>query len=101
MGNPTNGSSSYQLMTDNFYCRVRNLPVTRDGLKGTVVSAQWDVESNDGLASLDEVEVLLLNAGLTSGFVVEELDLLEETGFVVLIELGAELGLSGEGSHGD
>lgn len=80
---------------------VRNLPVTRDGLKGTVVSAQWDVESNDGLASLDEVEVLLLNAGLTSGFVVEELDLLEETGFVVLIELGAELGLSGEGSHGD
>ena len=79
----------------------RNLPVARDGLKGTVVSAEWDVESHDGLASLDEVEVLLLNAGLTSGFVVEELDLLEETGFVVLVELGAEFGTGGEGSHGD
>ena len=48
---------------------VRNLPVTRDSLKGTVVSAEWDVESNDGLARLDEVQVLLLDAGLTSGFV--------------------------------
>ena len=78
-----------------------NLPVARHSLELAIISAEGNVEPNDGLASLDEVEVLLLNAGLTSGFVVEELDLLEETGFVVLIELGAELGLSGEGSHGD
>ena len=68
-----------------------DLPVTRDSLEGTVVSAQWDVESHDSLASLDEVQVLLLDAGLSGGFVVEELDLLEETRLVVLIELGAEL----------
>lgn len=64
--------------------------VTRDGLKGAIVSAEWDVESHDGLAGLDKVEVLLFDASLTSGFVVEELDLLEETGFVVLVELGSE-----------
>ena len=73
-----------------------DLPVTRDSLESTVVSAQWDVESHDSLASLDEVQVLLLDAGLSGGFVVEELDLLEETGLVVLIELGAELSLGGE-----
>ena len=73
------------------------LPVTRDGLKGSIVSAEWDVESHDGLAGLDKVEVLLFDASLAGGFVVEELDLLEETGFVVLVELGAELfALSGE-----
>lgn len=32
-----------------------DLPVTRDGLESTVVSAQWDVESHDSLASLDEI----------------------------------------------
>ena len=32
--------------------------VTRDGLKGIVVSAKWDVESNDGLASQDGVSLL-------------------------------------------
>ena len=73
-----------------------DLPVTRDSLEGTVVSAQWDVESHDSLASLDEVQVLLLDAGLSGGFVVEELDLLEETGLVVLIELRAEFWLGSE-----
>ena len=73
-----------------------DLPVTRDGLESTVVSAQWDVESHDSLASLDEVQVLLLDAGLSGGFVVEELDLLEETGLVVLIELRAEFWLGSE-----
>ena len=72
-----------------------DLPVTCDSFKIAVVSAQWDVESHDSLAGLDEVQVLLLDAGLSGSFVVEELDLLEETGFVVLIELGSELLLSG------
>ena len=72
------------------------LPVTSDGLKSAVVSAEWDVESHDGLASLDKVEVLLFNAGRGSGLVVEKFDLLEETGFVVLVDLGAEFGRNGE-----
>jgi hypothetical protein len=38
---------------------------------------------------LDQVEVLGGNTGLAGSFVVEELDLLEETGFAVLIETGA------------
>ena len=72
-----------------------NLPVAGDGLEGTVVAAEGDVETNNSLASLDEVEVLLIDASLGSGVLIEELDLLEETWLVVLIELGAELLASG------
>ena len=68
-----------------------NLPVASDGLEGAVVSTEWDVESNDGLAGLDELEVLGVNAGLASSLVEEELDLLEETWLVVLVELWPEL----------
>ena len=74
------------------------LPVTRDGLKGFIVSAEWDVESHDGLAGLDEVEVLIFDARLLGGVVEEKLDLLEETRLVVLVELGTELGRGGEGT---
>ena len=69
--------------------------VAGNGLKGAVVSAEGDVESDDGLASLDQVKVLLINASFSSGFVEEELDLFEETGFTVFIELGSELWLRG------
>ena len=67
--------------------------VAGNGLKGAVVSAEGDVESDDGLASLDQVKLLLINASFSSGFVEEELDLFEETGFTVFIELGSELWL--------
>ena len=73
-----------------------HLPVAGDGLEGAVVATERDVESHDGLASLDEVQVLLLDAGLVGGVVVEELDLLEETRLVVGIEFGAELLGGGE-----
>ena len=78
---------------------IKNLPVTSDGLKIAVVSTKGDVESDDGLASLDKVEHALIDAGGDGGLVVEELDLLEETGLVVLVELGAELLLSGEATE--
>ena len=71
--------------------RSSDLPVTRDSLKSTVVSTQWNVESHDSLAGLDEVQVLLLDASLGGSFVVKELDLLKETRLVVGIELGAKL----------
>ena len=70
---------------------MSNLPVAGDGLESAVVSAERDVEPNNGLASLDKVEVFLIDAGLGGGVVEEEFDLLEETGLVVLVELGAEL----------
>ena len=76
-----------------------NLPVAGDGLEVTVVSAEGDVESDDGLAGLDEVEVLLIDASLVGGVVVEELDLLKETRLTMIIELRAELCLGSEGAR--
>lgn len=76
--------------------------IAGDGLEGAIISTEWDVESHDSLASLDEVEVLFTDASLLSGFVVEKLDLLEETRFTELVELGSELGGGSElgSSHG-
>lgn len=65
--------------------------VASDSLEITVVSTERDVESDDSLASSDESQVLSVNTSGVGGVVVEKLDLLEETGFVVLIELWTEL----------
>ena len=76
------------------------LPVAGDLLKRAVVSAQRDVEPNHGLAGIDQIEVLLLDASQPGCFIVEEFDLLEETRFVVFVELWAKSrhfwGLSGK-----
>jgi len=74
----------------------RCLPVASDGLEVTIVSTERDVESDDSLARLDEVEVLGVDASGLGSVVVEELDLLEETRLVVLIDLGAEFLSGGE-----
>jgi hypothetical protein len=75
------------------------LPVASDGLDGTVIASQGDVESNDSVASLDQVEVLLWNVSFGSSAIEEELDLLEETGLLELVELGAEvLGVDSRGN---
>ena len=63
---------------------------------GSEQQQEGDVESDQVLARLDKVEVLLIDAGLGGGRVEEELDLLEETGLVVLVELGSEF--LGEGA---
>jgi len=65
--------------------------VASDGLKVSVVSTEGDVEPDDSLASLDHVEVLLLKASHLGGLVVEKLDLLEETGLLVGVDLRSEL----------
>ena len=72
------------------------LPVAGDRLQGAVVSTQGNVESDDGLASLDQVEVLLVDAGELGSFIVEKLDLLQETRLLICIKLGAKLLGSGE-----
>ena len=72
------------------------LPVAGDRLQGAVVSTQGNVESDDGLASLDQVEVLLVDAGELGSFIVEKLDLLQETRLLICIELWAKLLGSGE-----
>ncbi len=74
----------------------KNLPVASDSLEVTIVSSERDVESDDSLASSDEFQVLCVNASGGGGVVVEEFDLLEETRFGVLIELGTKLCASSE-----
>jgi len=79
------------------------IPVASDGLDSTIVAAEGNIESNDGVASLDQAQVLLGNVSLGGGAVEEELDLLEEAGLLELVELGTEglgvdlLGLGEEG----
>jgi len=65
--------------------------VAGDGLEGAVVSAERDVEPDDGLASSDQREVLLIDASHVGGLVIEQLDLLEETGLLVFVNLLSEL----------
>jgi len=67
----------------------RNLPVAGDGFKFAVVATKRNVESDHSLAGSDQVEVLLINARLRGGLLVEEFDLLEETWFLVIVESGA------------
>jgi DNA-binding transcriptional ArsR family regulator len=71
--------------------RPPSLPVAGDGIDGTVVTSQRNVESNDSVAGLNQVEVFLRNIGLGSSAVEEKLDLLEEAGLLELVELGPEV----------
>jgi len=64
--------------------------VAGHNIERAIVSAEGDVEADDRLASLDKVEVLVGDTGLGGGSSVEKLNLLEETGFTVLIKLGSE-----------
>ena len=72
------------------------LPVAGDRLQGAVVSTQGNVESGDGLASLNQVKILLVNTCELGSLIVEELDLLQETRLLICIKLGAKLLGSGE-----
>jgi len=65
--------------------------VAGDDIERTIIPTEGDVEADHRLASLDQVQVLLGDTGLGRGSGVEELDLLEETGFTEFIKLGAEL----------
>ena len=64
--------------------------VASDGLELAVVSAERDVESNNGLAGLNQVKIFWVDASLESSRVVEEFDLFEETGLAVHIEAWAD-----------
>jgi hypothetical protein len=59
------------------------LPVAGDNFESAIVSSQWNVESDNRLASLDQVKPLLVDSGLGSAGFEEKLDLLEETGLAV------------------
>ena len=62
-----------------------------------MVSAEGDVESDDSVASLDELQVLFGDASLGGGTIVEHSDLLEETRLVVLVVSRASNGSSSSG----
>ena len=75
-----------------------NLPIASNSLNGAIVTAERNIESNDSVASLDQVEIFLGNISLLGSAVEEELDLLEEAGLLELVELGTEvLGVHGGG----
>ena len=69
-----------------------SLPVASDSINGAVVTTKRNVESNDSVASLDQVQILLRNISLRGCAVKEELDLLEESGFLEVVKLWAEVG---------
>ena len=73
-------------------------PKYLERVKFCIVSAERDVESDDGVASLDHLEVLWVESSLLGSRREEQFDLLEETRLPVLIHLWAELRLSGEGT---
>jgi len=68
------------------------LPVTCDCLDSAVVSAERNVESNDSVAGLDELEVLLGDVSLASSSVEEELYLLKETRLLESVKFRSEVG---------
>ena len=68
------------------------LPVASDGLNGTIVSAERNVESNDSVACLDQLQVLLGHVSLSCCSIEEEFNLFEEAGLLELVELGSEVG---------
>ena len=88
------GSVASTTLDGKLVCRVLS-SVASDGLESAVVATERDVEPDDGLAGLDEVEVLLIDASHVGGFVVEKLDLLEETRLLISVHLWSELLLGG------
>jgi hypothetical protein len=79
--------------------RWLNLPVAGDGVHGSVVSLERDVESNDTVASLDKSQVVFRDASLLCGSFIEHLDLLQESRLLVLVQLGSEFLGSFRGEH--
>lgn len=67
------------------------VPVASDGLDGAVVTTEGNVESNDSVAGLDEVQVLLRDVSLGGSAIEEELDLFEEAWLLELVELGTKV----------
>jgi hypothetical protein len=65
------------------YLLFENLPVAGHNFEFAIVSSQWNVESDNRLASLDQVKPLWVDSGLGSAGLEEKLDLLEETGLAV------------------
>jgi len=79
-----------------------NLPIASNSLNGAIVTAERNIESNDSVASLDQVEIFLRNISLLCSAVEEELDLLEEAGLLESIELGTEvLGIQSRSGCGE
>ena len=66
------------------------LPVTSDSLEATIISTQGDIETNNGLAGLDEIKIFLGNTCFLRCSSVKKFDLLEETGLTVFVEFRAK-----------
>jgi len=53
--------------------------VASNSSKIAIIHAEGNIESNNSLASLNHIKILLFNASLRSGIVEVQLDLLQET----------------------
>ena len=71
---------------------ARHLPVASNGLQGTIISSQGDVESDEVLAGLDVVEFLGRDASLFGCFVVESLTCSRKRGSPWASSFGPNLG---------
>ena len=68
------------------------IPIASDSVYLSIVSSQRNVESNHGVAGLDQVQVFLWDIGLAGGSVEEELNLFQESGFLEVIKFGSVAG---------
>ena len=66
---------------------IRYSPVARDGPDGTVVHTKWNVESHDGFATLDVIINVLRDLSLTRCTTQEQLNLLQEAGLSIIVEV--------------
>ena len=64
--------------------------VASDGAEGAIVHTEWDIETNNCLARLNQVQVLLVDASFCSCVVEVEFDLFEEARLTVFIETGSD-----------
>ena len=62
------------------------LPVAGHNFQLAIVSSEWDVESDNSLACHNQVQPLLVNAGLGGTGLIEKLDLLKEAWLTVCIK---------------
>jgi len=65
--------------------------VASDGLDSAIVTTERNIESNDSVACLDKVQVLLGDVSFRGSAIEEELDLLEEARLLEGIKLGTEV----------
>lgn len=73
-----------------------HLPIARDGSNTSIIHSQWNVESNDILATLNKLEHVVWDIGFSSSSFKEQLDIFQKSWFTEGVELtNVDVGLEG------